>query len=78
DTRRCVESLNCLTTCGLRDGISKIGQFCIDKRLAQAWRGETKEGLFFRGKDPLPFGDQIRTAKETLAYLLMGLKPEVV
>jgi nitronate monooxygenase len=78
DTRRCVESLNCLTTCGLRDGISKIGQFCIDKRLAQAWRGETKEGLFFRGKDPLPFGDQMRTAKETLAYLLMGLKPEGV
>src|SRR6185503_17339277 len=28
DQRRCVPGLNCLTVCGLRDGISNAGQFC--------------------------------------------------
>ncbi|MBS0337768.1 MAG: nitronate monooxygenase, partial [Proteobacteria bacterium] len=32
DPRRCVPGLNCLSVCGLRDGISTIGQFCIDTR----------------------------------------------
>jgi nitronate monooxygenase len=75
DPKRCVESFNCLSACGLRDGISKIGQFCIDKRLAQAWRGETKEGLFFRGKDPLPFGKEVQNVKATIEYLMTGKMP---
>jgi nitronate monooxygenase len=36
------------------------GQFCIDKQLASALRGEVNKGLFFRGVGALPFGDQIR------------------
>ena len=58
--------------CGLRDGLDKIGQFCIDLKLAAAWRGEVSKGLFFRGKDPLPFGKQIRSVKDTVHYLLTG------
>ncbi|MBQ9619484.1 MAG: nitronate monooxygenase, partial [Neisseriaceae bacterium] len=50
--------------------LNKVGQFCIDLKLAAAYRGEVTKGLFFRGKDPLPFGDQIRSVKETIAYLL--------
>lgn len=72
DPRRCVQSLNCLHTCGLRDGISKIGQFCIDQRLTDAFNGDVKKGLFFRGKDPLPFGDQIRSVYDTIQWLLTG------
>ncbi len=72
DPRRCVQSLNCLQTCGLRDGISKIGQFCIDQRLTDALNGDVKKGLFFRGKDPLPFGEQIRSVYETMQFLLTG------
>ncbi|MDY3332021.1 MAG: nitronate monooxygenase, partial [Pelistega sp.] len=72
DPRRCVQSLNCLQTCGLRDGISKIGQFCIDQRLTDALNGDVKKGLFFRGKDPLPFGEQIRSVYETMQFLLAG------
>ncbi|MBO7081712.1 MAG: nitronate monooxygenase [Neisseriaceae bacterium] len=70
DPKRCTQGLNCLSVCGLRDGLNKVGQFCIDLKLAAAYRGEVTKGLFFRGKDPLPFGDQIRSVKETIAYLL--------
>lgn len=72
DPRRCTQGINCLTTCGLRDGLDKIGQFCIDLKLAAAWRGEVNKGLFFRGKDPLPFGSKIRTVQDTIQYLLTG------
>lgn len=72
DPRRCIQSLNCLQTCGLRDGISKIGQFCIDQRLTDAFNGDIKKGLFFRGKDPLPFGNQIRSVYDTIQWLLTG------
>ncbi|MBP6345144.1 NAD(P)H-dependent flavin oxidoreductase [Neisseriaceae bacterium CLB008] len=72
DPRRCTQGINCLTTCGLRDGLDKIGQFCIDLKLAAAWRGEVNKGLFFRGKDPLPFGNKIRTVQDTIQYLLTG------
>lgn len=75
DPRRCVQSMNCLSVCGLRDGISKIGQFCIDQRLSDAFNGDVRKGLFFRSKDPLPFGDQIRTVYETIQYFLTGQKP---
>ena len=50
--------LNCLTVCGLRDGIAAIGQFCIDTRLAFALNGDVKKGLFFRGSESLPFGSR--------------------
>ena len=75
DPRRCTQGLNCLTSCGLRDGLAKAGQFCIDIQLAAAWRGEVDKGLFFRGKDPLPFGNAIRSVRETVQYLLSGVMP---
>ena len=33
---RCASGLHCLSQCGLRDGIAKAGQFCIDSQLAAA------------------------------------------
>jgi nitronate monooxygenase len=72
DPRRCVQKLNCLTLCGLRDGIASIGQFCIDARLAFALRGDVKKGLFFRGSESLPFGSAIRPVAELLDYFLTG------
>lgn len=75
DPRRCTQGLNCLTSCGLRDGLEKAGQFCIDIQLSAAFRGEVDKGLFFRGKDPLPFGNAMRTVRETIHYLLNGALP---
>ncbi|WP_416192265.1 NAD(P)H-dependent flavin oxidoreductase [Neisseria sp. CCUG12390] len=75
DPRRCTQGLNCLTSCGLRDGLEKAGQFCIDIQLSAAFRGEVDKGLFFRGKDPLPFGNAMRTVRETIHYLLNGAMP---
>ncbi|MEQ4618555.1 MAG: nitronate monooxygenase family protein [Corticimicrobacter sp.] len=75
DPRRCSQRMDCLTHCGLRDGIEKIGQFCIDLKLAAALRGEVDRGLFFRGAGKLPFGDQIRTVRELIDYLLTGNRP---
>lgn len=76
DPRRCTQGINCLSVCGLRDGLEKVGQFCIDIQLAAAWRGEVDKGLFFRGKDPLPFGDAIKSVRETIDYLLHGYTME--
>ena len=75
DPRRCVPGLNCLTVCGLRDGISSIGQFCIATRLGYALKGDLKKGLFFRGSEPLPFGTAIRSVADLLALLLTGRVP---
>jgi nitronate monooxygenase len=75
DPRRCVPGLNCLTVCGLRDGIAKIGQFCIEMRLADALRGDVKQGLFFRGSESLPFGAAIRPVAELIDYLMTGRMP---
>lgn len=75
DPRRCVPDLNCLTVCGLRDGIASIGQFCIDTRLAFALKGDVKKGLFFRGSESLPFGAAIRPVTELLDYFLTGRMP---
>lgn len=75
DPRRCVPGLNCLSVCGLRDGIAAIGQFCIDTRLAHALKGDIKKGLFFRGAERLPFGDAVRPVAELLDYLLNGRMP---
>ncbi len=75
DLRRCVPGLQCLTACGLRDGIASAGQFCIATRLAHALHGDVKKGLFFRGSAALPFGSAIRPVAELLEYLLTGLRP---
>ena len=72
DPARCVSGLNCLTVCGLRDGIGSIGQFCIDTRLEFALKGDVSKGLFFRGSEPLPFGNEIRPVAELMDYLLTG------
>jgi nitronate monooxygenase len=72
---RCTLAFDCLAQCGLRDGIAKIGQFCIDNQLAAGLRGDIKKGLFFRGSESLPFGDAIRPVRELLQYLLTGQKP---
>ncbi len=72
---KCSGALMCLTTCGLRDGIAKIGQFCIDTQLAAAMRGELSRGLFFRGATPVPFGAAIRPVRELVEYMLTGRMP---
>jgi nitronate monooxygenase len=75
DRERCTAGLHCLIQCGLRDGIAKAGQFCIDTQLAAALRGDIKKGLFFRGSESLPFGSAIRSVRELIDYLLTGVKP---
>jgi nitronate monooxygenase len=67
---RCTLAFDCLTQCGLRDGLKGWGQFCIDTQLAAALRGDVKKGLFFRGVGALPFGDEIRSVRELLVRLL--------
>ncbi|MDR0588215.1 MAG: nitronate monooxygenase family protein [Burkholderiales bacterium] len=73
---RCSLKFDCLAECGLRDGIAKIGQFCIDMQLSFALRGDKMKGLFFRGSTALPFGNYMGTVKELIEYLLTGVKPE--
>ena len=67
--------LNCLSVCGLRDGIASIGQFCIETRLAFTLKGDVKKGLFFRGSERLPFGSEIRSVAELLDYFITGMMP---
>ncbi|MDH4150978.1 MAG: nitronate monooxygenase family protein [Betaproteobacteria bacterium] len=78
DERRCVSGLKCLTLCGLRDGITQAGQFCIDTRLAYALKGDVKKGLFFRGSERLPFGTAIRPVAELINYLMTGKTPACI
>lgn len=72
---RCTLHFDCLLQCGLRDGIARIGQFCIDMQLAAALRGDVKKGLFFRGAAPLPFGADIRPVRALIDYLMTGNRP---
>ena len=79
---RCVMSFDCLAQCGLRDGTAGWGQFCIDKQLAAALRGDVAKGLFFRGAGALPFGSAIGTVAQLLQRLMspgmaLGTPPEV-
>jgi len=76
DPNRCAIGLHCLTQCGLRDGLKKAGQFCIDSQLVAALKGEVNKGLFFRGSESLPFSSAIRSAQELIDYLLTGMKPD--
>ncbi|MGN6317270.1 NAD(P)H-dependent flavin oxidoreductase [Trinickia sp.] len=73
--RKCAVGFDCLQQCGLRDGIAKHGQFCIDMRLAYALGGDVKRGLFFRGSEALPFGREIRPVRDLIAYLMTGAMP---
>jgi len=72
DLRRCVPKAQCLTVCGLRDGIASAGQFCIATRLAHAVHGDVKKGIFFRGAEPLPLAGAMRPVAELFDYLLAG------
>jgi nitronate monooxygenase len=71
----CTLAFDCLEQCGLRDGVARFGQFCIDHHLAAALAGDVERGLFFRGAAPLPFGKDIRPVKDLIAYLLYGTMP---
>ncbi len=66
----CNMAFDCLAHCGLRDGKSEMGQFCIDKQLGHAFDGDTHKGLFFRGAGTLPFGTEIRPVRDLLRRLL--------
>jgi nitronate monooxygenase len=72
---RCIMAFDCLIQCGLRDGLAKFGQFCIDNQLAAALRGDRDKGLFFRGSERLPFDDAIRPVRDLLQYLLNDRQP---
>lgn len=72
--RKCNLSFDCLAQCGLRDGKSEIGQFCIDQQLGHALEGDAQRGLFFRGAGRLPFGDEIRPVADLLRWLLAGVR----
>ncbi len=68
----CPSKLKCLTHCGFKDGNPAAGQFCIETQLAAAQRGNVHCGLFFRGSESLPFGNEIRAVPELLECLLAG------
>ncbi len=68
--QQCTVGFDCLHQCGLRDGLEKAGQFCIDTQLAFALEGDVERGLFFRGTEPLPFGQEIRPVRELIEHLL--------
>ena len=68
--KRCTLAFDCLEVCGLRDGISKMVQFCIDLHLAAALKGDVQRGLFFRGAGSLPFGSEIRSVRDLIAFML--------
>ena len=73
--KKCNMSFDCLQHCGLRDGHSKMGQFCIDQQLGHALTGDVQKGLFFRGSGVLPFGDNICSVRELLVWLMSGHAP---
>jgi len=75
DPNRCAIGLHCLTQCGLRDGIAKAGQFCIDSQLVAALKGDVNKGLFFRGSEPLPFGSEICPVQDLIDYFMTGVRP---
>jgi len=72
---RCPSRTECLTHCGFKDGNPGAGQFCIETQLAAAQRGSIEHGLFFRGSESLPFGNEIRKVRELLEYMLTGRVP---
>ena len=73
--KACTVGFDCLHQCGLRDGIARSGQFCIDTQLAFALQGDVQRGLFFRGAEALPFGREIRPVAELIDYFMTGVLP---
>jgi nitronate monooxygenase len=71
----CGRQVECLSFCGLKDGDGAAGQFCIETQLAAAQRGDVELGLFFRGSESLPFGEEIRSVHDLLRYLVTGARP---
>lgn len=67
---QCTLGWDCLAHCGLRDGLTQAGQFCIDHHLAAALRGDVEHGLFFRGSESMPFGADIRPVRDLVGHLL--------
>jgi len=74
DPDRCASGLHCLTQCGLRDGLARAGQFCIDQQLVAALKGDIAKGLFFRGSESLPYGSEIRPVQDVIDYFLTGVR----
>jgi nitronate monooxygenase len=72
---RCTMMFDCLQQCGLRDGQSAWGQFCIDKALGSALKGDVQHGLFFRGAGALPFDSAIRPVRDLIDWLLADRMP---
>ncbi len=77
DKGKCAVWFECLSHCGLKDGNPEAGQFCIDTQLEAAVMGNYEKGLFFRGSEPLPFGDQMRSVHDLLNLLLTGKDPRL-
>jgi len=75
---RCAMMFDCLQQCGLRDGLANYGQFCIDKVLGEALKGNVQRGLFFRGAGSLPFGAEIRPVRELINWLLTVRSPDAI
>jgi nitronate monooxygenase len=75
EKKKCNMSFDCLSHCGLRDGNTAMGQFCIDQQLGHAMAGEIDKGLFFRGAGTLPFGREIRSVQELMERLITGRQP---
>ncbi|MDH5784455.1 MAG: nitronate monooxygenase family protein [Chromatiales bacterium] len=73
----CAVWFECLSHCGLKDGDPSSGQFCIDTQLQAAVEGNYDKGLFFRGSEPLPFGNQLRSVHDLLTLLLTGRDPAI-
>nr|WP_084652447.1 nitronate monooxygenase family protein [Ottowia thiooxydans] len=73
--KQCNMAFDCLAHCGLRDGVSSMGQFCIDQQLGHAYAGQTEKGLFFRGAGMLPFGSRIASVQELMVWLLGSIMP---
>jgi nitronate monooxygenase len=73
----CPSNVQCLASCGFKDGNPAAGQFCIETQLAAAQRGSIDKGLFFRGSESLPFGSEIRSVQELLERLLTDTREAV-
>ncbi|MFZ6646852.1 NAD(P)H-dependent flavin oxidoreductase [Undibacterium sp. TJN25] len=73
--KQCTVGFDCLQQCGLRDGVGKSGQFCIDTQLAFALKGDIRRGLFFRGSEALPFGAELRSVRDLMDFMLNGSLP---
>ncbi|OGI18192.1 MAG: 2-nitropropane dioxygenase [Candidatus Moranbacteria bacterium RIFCSPLOWO2_02_FULL_48_19] len=74
----CRRGVSCLSYCGLCDKEpTTAGRFCIESLLANAFHGNVKQGICFRGSGQLPFSD-IRSVDELIRYLLEIPKAHMV